>query len=428
MKQSGKTILLTMLIFGAVILLWRQFERVPIVQHDSPTNQPQAAAMQLLHSWHKESRRIISSAELFPLPDSSVLLIIERHQSRLPQWQQQALIDWVESGGSLVINALPIDESKDQSTEDIINHDPLLYHFGVTSWHYPDVDGRPALPLPVANGVAVLDYGFRRHCLDSSDDMDECTAFLCGEERAHLQYAWLNDSDGALQLDLEPSIDLLHRDLFEEVDNSDPSIPASNTSVLARANNETHDLALQLAAGAGEIWLFTSLDIFSNDRLHHLDHAALLQQISADKPQIWWVQSINVPPLSQWLWQRGWPLISALALLLLIFLWHKIPRRGVILQASSLQHQDFTDHLRASSALLWRIGQRSELLQPLRQQVERALLRHPGGADPERRTALAMALSGLSEEQVKRAFDELPENETKMVELVTLLQHLRASV
>ena len=212
------------------------------------------------------------------------------------------------------------------------------------------------------------------------------------------------------------------------MDNNDPSIPASNTSILRRANNETHDLALQLAAGEGQLWLFTSLDIFNNDRLHHLDHAALLQQISADSPQVWWVQSINVPPLSQWLWQRGWPLISALALLLLIFLWHKIPRRGVILQTGSLPHQDFTDHLRASSALLWRIGQRRELLQPLRQQVQRALLRHPGGADPERRMALAMTLSGLSQEQVQRAFDELPNDETAMMELVALLQHLRRCI
>jgi hypothetical protein len=274
----------------------------------------------------------------------------------------------------------------------------------------------------------VLEYGFRRHCLDSSGDMDECTAVACGKELAQLEYAWLNDGDEALQLDPEPSIDLLHRDLFEQVDNSDPSIPASNTSILRRANNETHDLALQLAAGSGQIWLFTSLDIFNNDRLHHLDHAALLQKISADSPQVWWVQSINVPPLSQWLWQRGWPLISALTLLLLIFLWHKIPRRGVIIQASSIQHQDFTDHLRASSALLWRIGQRRELLQPLRQQVQRALLRHPGGADPERRMALAMTLSGLSQEQVQRAFDEIPKNETAMMELVALLQQLRRCI
>jgi hypothetical protein len=115
-------------------------------------------------------------------------------------------------------------------------------------------------------------------------------------------------------------------------------------------------------------------------------------------------------------------------LLLLIFLWHKIPRRGVMLQSGGLQHQDFTDHLRASSALLWRIGQHRELLAPLRQNVQRALLKHAGTGDHEGGVAVAADLSGLSPEQVIRAFDEVPQNETAMIEIVALLQHLRRHI
>lgn len=435
MKNISKGLFVTVLLVGASILLWQQFERLPLVQHEYPTNQPQAAAMQLLQQWQKETRRVTSATDLFPLPDTSTLLIIERHQGHLPPWQQQALFDWVESGGRLLINALPLDDDADStgggdgmSAEDIRRHDPLAYYFGVTSRFYDEVNGRQDLPLPTATAVVTLDYLFRRHCIDVNNERNECNEITCGKEQPELQYAWLGREDDALQLDLEPRIDLLHRDLFERVDDGDTSLPASHATVVNRANNGAHDLVLQLAAGAGEVWIFSSLDIFANDRLHHLDHAQLLQQLSADRQQAWWIQSISAPPLSQWLWQRGWPLISALLLLLLVFLWQRIPRRGVILHTANLQHQDFTDHLRACSALLWRIGQRRQLLEPLRRKVRHALLRHPGGGDPQREMAVSMALSGLSEEQVQRALNEIPENETALMELVALLQHLRRCI
>src|SRR5690606_16361909 len=136
-KRAGKALLAIVLIVSAGLFLRQQFERLPIVQHDYPTSPPQAAALQLLQHWQKKTRRIISAAELFPLPDNSVLLIIERHQGHLPQWQQQALIDWVESGGTLLINTLPL-VKEEASSEGIRSQDPLLYHFGVTSWFEDD--------------------------------------------------------------------------------------------------------------------------------------------------------------------------------------------------------------------------------------------------------------------------------------------------
>ncbi|MEE4250649.1 MAG: DUF4350 domain-containing protein [Alcanivoracaceae bacterium] len=278
MKQAGKILLSSVLILGVGIFLSRQFERLPIVQHDYPSNRPQAAAMQLLDSWQKQTRYITSATELFPLPDSSVLLIIERHQGHLPLWQQQALIEWVESGGKLLINAVPLQEdARDSlSADDIRKHDPLVYYFGVTSWLDRDAPNRQELPLPSATGVAVLEYNFRRFCLDRTSYQDECVTTTCGTEHTELQYAWLEAFGQRLQLDPQPGVDLLHHDLFENPHDDDPVIPLRNTTVTSRANNGTHDLLLQLAAGAGEVWVFTSLDIFSNDRLHHLDHAFLL--------------------------------------------------------------------------------------------------------------------------------------------------------
>lgn len=430
MKSLSKIIFFALLVAAIVLLLNRQFERLPHVVHDHSSSQPQAAAQQLLQHWQKKPRRLTSSTELFPLPDHSTVIILERQNGRLADWQQQQLIDWIESGGRLITHALPLDNDQyydgDISAEDISGHDPLLYHFGISAWQHSEIAARPALPLAGEMGNTLLVYNFQRHCINPASSDNHCADLTCGDDSLEISYAWLADDQSAgLQLDLEPRIDLFHRDLFNRIEEDDPTVPASDSTVMLRGNNEQHDLLLQLDAGMGQLWVLTGLDIFNNERLHHLDHAALLQLLTADQQQVWWVHSINVPPLEQWLWQRAWPLISALLLLLLIFLWRHIPRQGVMLADTSTLHRDFTEHLRAAGALLWRLDQRRALLQPLRQAVLTNLAKHAGGSEPAQREALAAQLSGLTLAQVQRALAEVPASDIAVQELVALLQQLR---
>jgi hypothetical protein len=412
--------------------IWHKFEKIPIAQHGQPTMRPQAAALALFERWQKSPRRLTSSIELFPLPATDTLLIVERTPGTMPTWQQDALLEWVEAGGRLVTHALPLSEDAwddgELSDADIRNHDPLLYRLGITAWRDGSQPHRAPASPAFGPEDGQLERNFRMHCIAGEDD-DTCIDLTCGDFTRQPVFAWLDIEDVAqFQLEMDPTIDLLHRDLFDEVDEEDVSLPESGTNVMQRGVIGGRDSLLQLRSGVGDVWVLSDMAIFKNRRLHHLDHAALLEYISQTYTQIWWATSVDVPPLSSWAWQRAWPLILSLLILLLVFLWQHMPRRGVILSLSERQPHDFTDHLRAAAALLWRINQKRPLLEPLQRDVLRRLATHPGGTDPQRCKQLAAELSGLSPELVYQALHAVPDNDAALQQQIALLQHLRQSL
>jgi hypothetical protein len=422
-------VLLVVVLVGVGIGIWMQLEKLPLAEHGLSMVRASAAAEALLARRDIATRRITSAAELFPLPDTDTLLILQRRDTRMPDWQRQALLDWVTGGGRLVINAVPMNENDYQDdlldNTDIANHDPLLYSLGVTAWYKDSVARRPEVPL-FPGAADELAFRFRLHCLGQLNlDGKGCARLFCGEDRWP-DYVLFDDGEALRQLELDPQIDLLHRDLYSTPDDDDPMIPLRQTAVIGRGSTDNgQDMLLWLTLGDGDVILLSDLDIFTAARLHHLDHADLLLAMSQGFSAVWWIHSVESPPLYKWLWQRGWPLISAASLLLMLFLWHHIPRRGVMLQPAQGLDRDFTDHFQAASALLWRIGQSRALLEPLRREVLRQLGRHPGTEDPTRRLALASSLSGLSQEDIRDALERVPVNEAELRHLVSLLQLLR---
>ena len=421
-----------LLLVTLAVAFWHRFEKIPLAEHGRSIARPQAAALTLLERWQKSPRRLTSSIELFPLPATDTLLIIERTPGTMPAWQQDALIEWVENGGRLVTHTLPLSEAAwndgELSDTDIRNHDPLLYRLGITAWR--DGSQPHRAPVTVSSEFASdrLERHFRLHCIAGAND-ETCIDMACGDLTEQPLFARLSIDDmTGFQLELDPTIDLLHRDLFEEVDEEDIAIPESTSRVIARGTMAERDAMLHLGAGDGDVWVFSDMDIFRNHRLHHLDHAALLEHISQGRTQVWWATSIDVPPLSFWAWQRAWPLILSLLLLLVVFLWQKMPRRGVVLSSSQQQAQDFTDHLRASAALLWRINQKRPLLEPLQREVLNKLARHPGGTDSQRREQIAADISGLSQDLIHQALHAVPDNDAELQQQVALLQYLRQSL
>ena len=424
-------VLALILLAALAVTIWHKFEKIPIAEHGQSTARAHAAALTLFEQWQKSPRRLTSSIELFPLPATDTLLIVERTPGTMPAWQQDALLEWVEAGGRLVTHALPLSEDAWNDGElgdaDIRDHDPLLYRLGITAWRDGSQPHRAAVSA-LGPENSQLERSFRLHCIAGEED-DTCIDLTCGDFTRQPIFAWL-DIEGVaqFQLELDPTIDLLHRDLFDEVDEEDVSLPESATNVMQRGVIGGRDLLLRLRSGEGDIWVLSDMAIFENHRLHHLDHAALLAHISQEYNHIWWATSIDVPPLSSWAWQRAWPLILSLLVVLLVFLWRHMPRRGVILSLSEQQPHDFTDHLRAAAALLWRINQKRPLLEPLQRDVLRRLGTHAGGADPQRCHQLAAELSGLSPELVHQALHALPDNDAALQQQIALLQHLRQSL
>lgn len=427
------SLLLWPLLALLLLLIARQFEYVEEPVHTMPQVKPGAAAVRLLADQGKQNRRIVHAAELFPLPDNNTLLIINRQHGRLPEWQQQALLSWVSDGGLLVLNSLPLDadayaageydQTEDASDNPIARHDPLLYSLGVTSWQRHDEQQRD----PLTDAWELLtDYSiseFNSLCLDGlGEDYAQCISFACGDISQWPDDAQLYYGDSLYQFALDPRIDLLHRDLFDDPPEDDLLTPASDAQVIARAGSKDRDQLLALALGDGEVWVLSDFDIFSNERVHHLDHAWLLYALSHYADSVYWSQNIEVPPLLAWLWHRAWPLILSLALLLALFIWQHWPRRSTLLEASDLPTRDFISHLHAAGDLLWRHGDRQALLQPWRD----AILARADNTPPSDRWLTHLSeTSGISTDRLHWALYQEPADEAALIEIASILQTLR---
>lgn len=429
MRERVATIVMLVLLLLAILYAYQNLERVPHARHGQTPSSPYAAALALLEHWNLKTRRVTSSAQLFPLPDTDVVLVLERSNALIQPWQQEALLDWIARGGTLVTHALPLNFDRWQddvlSVAEIVNHDPLLYAAGITAWQRSTDAKRSPVSRHAGIASEELSRYLRFYC-QVGPNLNSCIKFLCGNDETVLVFTRINtDMDEHWQLDLSPDIDLYHRDLFEHIDEGNPALPDTNSRVQGRGRADNHDTLLKIGLGNGTLWVLADLDIFSQARIYHLDHAALLQRLTAGASQVWWTASIEVPPLSLWLWLHGWPLVCTALLMLVLFLWRHMPRRGVILRDTAQTHQDFTEHLRASSALLWRLHLKRPLLETLRHDVQRRLARHAGGSDRDTLRALAATLSGLDAAQIDQALDSLPENDDSLRDTVMLLQQLR---
>ncbi len=388
----------------------------------SVRNNPFAAAERLLEQWDHDSRHVLSAGALYPLPSTDTLLVLTRERAGITGERVQALLDWVRSGGHLVVTAArPARTGTRDKAQQWQQRDPLLFALGLTS-------RETMAPQAGAEGLeAVQSYlnardMFSALCRNGTNDMRErCIDLFCRRQEP-LVDSRLKTSDGTRRLALPGGVALRHTSLGH------PEAPAPEdpepSGLIRRADN---DWGAQLAAfqvGDGELTVLSGLELWHNDAVHLLDHAWLLADLVRDAGPVWFIRNMDMPPLGRWLWQQAWPLITGLALVLALFLWRRMPRTGPILASPAARTPDFLEHLSASGRFLWRTDQRDALLQPLRDDIRRRLATH-AVARGERYDYLARHAE-LEPARVERAMSTTPETRDALVEMVSTLQRIRS--
>lgn len=440
----------------AAIAIWLalSLERYTTVEHRPAQAHHYAAAATLLENRGIESRRVYSAAELSTLPDTRTLLLFDANRAQLSDSHIEKLHQWVRDGGRLVMAARMIDffhdfDEEEESDESRFqddnnefydaafyrNHDPLTYSFGVTAWHndyHGKVSRQPAMGVTRDAALAATAELFVEVCLQAVDENDvfQCEEQLCGERDAVSAYAVHSDDENSWRFDLDPHGDLLHYDFYTWESDEDPAdypeTPVTDTRLEVAAGNGYGDQLLYLSYGAGEVWVLTDLAIFENTRLYHLEHAWLLSRLAENVDSVWWVQSVAMPPLLEWLWMNAWPVLVAFALLMALFLWQRIPRRGVILADTDNRATDFLQHLKAGSRFLWRARQRQATLHPLRRQVTRLLARHKKQQETESDADIAARISGMDRADIRFALSGETDDDDELFRIVETLQALRS--
>ena len=412
MNRSGllPRILLGVTLLLAIVLLVTRCERYSYIQHDAPPakvlSNPFYAAGILLEQRGRPARTLHGNPALFPLPATDTLLILDKERSGLNDLRARQLRQWVANGGTLLVASGPPPEAQRHTdTPGQSEHtDPLLSPLGITAAR-SDVAVTGDGPTPFADQLPGMEGLFHRFCLYAGEEISsDCERAMCGRQRT------LYDTPFYSRNAVQDDPDRLHRIAFDAritLRYDDALLADMAEPVLSRlAGNAAGTQLIELEYGAGRIIVVTDLRPWHNTQLHYLDHAWMLDYLSTESRRVWFVQGLTMPPLHHWLWQKAAPLILALTLLLLLFLWRHLPRRGTLLDDAGPRPGDFLDHLLASGRLLWRTGNQTALMAGLRDEVRQRLRYH--GDDAAEQYAAAARLSGLPVDRIANALAEQP--------------------
>lgn len=168
------------------------------------------------------------------------------------------------------------------------------------------------------------------------------------------------------------------------------------------------DRILVLQQGRGRLVVFSTLRPFSNGGLDQLDHAPLLWHfVQQAGPQIVVVRQLERLSLPAWLAEQARPVLVALAVLVLFWLWRVIPRFGPLQPGDAPQRRSLLEQLRAVGRYHADQRRLPQLLQQVRDDAQALFSRAAplaAGMDASARLREASRLTRLRPRELMQAF------------------------
>jgi len=340
---------------------------------------PLLALARLLQRDEIDVRRADSASRLGDLSTTGTLIVTDAHYLYTPR-QIERVLAWVEQGGHLIV------ASGDEESE-------LLTRFGVGLASETDEDAAEQMAealekMARANGEA-LPEALQKPPLELHFEGAEgaVTVDLCSSCRA------LTYNEGEAEND----------------EQSDEPVPFYGAGL----DERTH--FLQFEHGDGIVSVITELDFWHNDAIGEHDHAYLAQLLAGNSGDVVLLSAARTAPLTTLIWRAAPELVTGLALLLALWLWHRTSRFGPLREAQQVPRRALAEHLLASARYRWQQRQISALLQPLRNEL-RARRTHASRSDNA---------DTLSPAQLHNALEQIPSSDPEQLRtIVTDLQTL----
>jgi hypothetical protein len=296
---------------------------------------------------------------LNPPPESGLLLVTHLGPS-LPAEREQALVDWIHSGGHLVTTPPREWDERAQT-----RGNRLLDRYGARLLPRPEPDDKELeLPQPLR---------------DQHRSSEQVLVTLSHP-----------DSDEPLQVAFAE-----HRLLADTAGTAHWSVPG---------DGGLH--VLQKRIGSGRLTVLSDTDFLTNEHIGEHDHAWLLALLARNEPKVWLLYSSNMPSLLRLLWDFAPGLVVALALLAALWVWSLALRTGPLLQREERVRRSLLEHLEAAARYAWKTDRAQGMLQRTRSAIEHEWVRrHPQLAtlDGKGRSAWLAEHSGLAPRAVERA-------------------------
>lgn len=322
------------------------------------------------HFLSANGRTVKSLPSLRELPPPTATLIVTGARLDVGEARAEELLDWVETGGHLIVEA----ETSDPD-EASLRTDWLLDALGISA----EYTNKPSEA-----------YG---HPLD---------------------------------LDLAQADDFM----LVQLPRNDLLVPDEEMEPDATLGSEYGNHVLHYAWGDGGLTVLNGARFMQNQNIDDYDNAAFLLHLVNLSPdgEVWLVYAGDMPPLWKWIWEHAWMVVLSAVLLLTAWLVARSRRFGPIVLPPPLERRRLIDHILASGRFLWRAGHHQKLLQSAREAVRRALvLRQPGLAlrPAAEQVAHLAALSGEPPEDVERAMLKPAADELDFTRTIQLLAKLR---
>ena len=319
---------------ATLVSVWflQNFEQVPVRHREAPQKEarrnPYLAFERLLQELGRPIERLESPRALDQLPPQGILILDESRRRNVTQARAERLLDWVHSGGYLIVAA------------ERASDDPLLSKLGVSRYQAPKGQCVPCA---------------KDETEEESDDNIPPGEIEVTLPTNHTRYRLKHFGRGLVSSSPEPT--------------------------WQAGSAKKRSALLHFHWGQGHITVIDDLSFVNNRKLGKHDHAeliwALLQHYQA-QGKIHLASRMEIQTLWQWLAESAWMLLISGALLIALWLWRIIPRFGGTCPSPIDERRDLTQHLSAIGRSVWREGGVTHWLTVVRHALNKRLsLRYP---------------------------------------------------
>ena len=205
---------------------------------------------------------------------------------------------------------------------------------------------------------------------------------------------------------------------------------AKGVTLIPTGNGNSHSsfAYVEPSRGLGRLVILTSLRQWRNNLLHCNDNAQFLHDIvvHGSETDIWlaWLDGTKSQPLFRQLWEWFPHTIATIGVLLLCWLWNRIPREQPITRTSEHRENALEDYLLRRAIFRWSSAHSLAQLSPLRAEIQGRTRSTYTQSDYER----ISQTTGLSINEIMSALNDNTWNgQREFTKSVTTLSHLRGN-
>ncbi len=352
---------------------------------------PFLAAERFLRGLGLESQSIPGREYLLRPPAETGVLLVNRLSPNLTLAHEQALLDWIESGGHLIVTANQAWKEGDDEGSSRAN--PVLQRFGVR--------------LRIRTGKRGSEGSNRATQTDENVKEDEASY-------PPLPISFQRYGE-PVKVAFQAS-----RVLEEFGDLADRAVDGDEGAHV-----------LQFDVGQGRLTVLSDHRFLLNDHIGEFDHALFLALLTEDKRRVWLLYSSRMPSLFSLLWRAAPFLVLSVLALSVFWLWSLTLGSGPLLPRQTRVRRNLLEHLDAAASYAWQTDRAVSMFQGSQKVLEQAWRRrYPilGRLERAERCARIAELVGLAAPMVETALYGRVEKEQEFIEASAVQQKLLSRI